>query len=290
MIFAAGGLMACIALIWLAGSYISSPCNQRVELPADLGCEPVQFRSDSGSLIRGSFIQGQDGKGAIILMHGIRGSRAAMAEHARFLSKVGFSVLLFDFQCHGESPGKTMTFGLLESKDAQAAVRFLRERLPNEKVGVLGCSLGGAAAVLSNPPLDVQAGVIEMVYSEIRTAVANRLAIRLGEWARIFTPLLTWQLHPRLGYAVEAFSPANAIKQMRCPKLIMGGSKDRHTTEAETRALFAAATEPKELWIVPGAAHEDLHRYTQEMYEERLTKFFRDHLSRGQVETSRVSD
>lgn len=288
MIFAAG-LVGCVILIWLAGSYISSPCNQRVEIPSDLGCEPVQFRSESGSFIRGSFIQGQAGKGAIILMHGIRGSRGAMAEHARFLSKAGFSVLLFDFQCHGESPGKRMTFGLLESKDAQAAVRFVRERLPNEKIGVLGCSLGGAAVVLSDPPLDVQASVIEAVYSEIKMAVSNRLAIRLGEWARIFTPLLTLQLHPRLGYAAGAFCPVNTIKQMRCPKLIIGGSKDRHTTEAETKALFAAAVEPKELWIVGGAAHQDLHRYVKEEYEGRVAKFFQDHLARVQVGNSGVS-
>jgi pimeloyl-ACP methyl ester carboxylesterase len=268
-----------LAVVWLAGSYISAPHNRTVTLPSDLSCEPVGFKNDSAPSIQGSLIRGEPGKGAIILMHGFRGSRTAMAEHARFLSREGFSVLFFDFRCHGESPGRQMTFGLTESKDAQAAVRFVRQHLPNERIGVLGCSLGGAAIVLSEPPLDVQACVLEMVYSEIKMAVSNRIALRLGNWGRIFSPLLTCQLYPRLGYAAERFRPVHSIKNVRCPKLIIGGSRDRHTCESETHALYGAANEPKELWIVDGAAHEDLHSFAKNIYEDRIIHFFKKHIS-----------
>jgi alpha-beta hydrolase superfamily lysophospholipase len=269
-----------LLLVWLAGSSLSAAKNLKVHLPPDPLCEPVQFKSDSGSLIHGSFIQGQSGKGAVILMHGIRGSRAAMAGHAQFLAKQGFSVLLFDFQAHGESLGSQITFGLLESLDAAAALKFFKSRVPGEKIGVLGSSLGGAAVALCKPPLEIDACVLEMVYSEIKTAIANRLAIRLGNWARILTPLLSVQLRPRLGVSCDAFRPVDTIKNLRCPKLIIGGSEDRHTTEAETRALFNAASEPKELWIIPGAYHQDLRSYVGDSYEIRIGEFFRKYLSR----------
>src|SRR3954471_24267819 len=101
-----------------------------VTLPSDLSCEPVEFENDSASSIQGSLIRGEPGKGAIILMHGFHGSRTAMAEHARFHSREGFSVLFFDFRSHGESPRRQMTFVLTESKYAQAAVQFARQRFP----------------------------------------------------------------------------------------------------------------------------------------------------------------
>jgi fermentation-respiration switch protein FrsA (DUF1100 family) len=60
--------------------------------------------------------------------------------------------------------------------------------------------------------------------------------------------------------------------------MIIGGSDDRHTLLAETEALFANAPEPKMLWVVDGAAHEDLYRFATEAYEENVLKFFETHL------------
>ena len=71
-------------------------------------------------------------------MHGVRADRTSMLDRARVLSRAGYSVLLFDFQAHGESPGHRITLGYLESMDAQASIQYLRERNPDEKIGVIG--------------------------------------------------------------------------------------------------------------------------------------------------------
>ena len=55
--------------------------------------------------LSGWFIAGRPGGGAVVLMHGVRGNRLAMLRRARLLHAEGFSVLLFDFQAHGESTG-----------------------------------------------------------------------------------------------------------------------------------------------------------------------------------------
>jgi alpha/beta superfamily hydrolase len=57
----------------------------------------------------------------------------------------GFSILMIDFQVHGESPGEHITIGYLEQYDVKAAVGFARKLHPNESVGMLGISLGGAS-------------------------------------------------------------------------------------------------------------------------------------------------
>src|SRR6266581_4724905 len=108
--------------------------------PRDLAAESVVFRSDSGSELRGWFILSEPGRPAIVLMHGIRANRLSMTSRARFLRAAGYSVLLFDFQAHGESPGAHMTFGHLEAYDARAALKFVHERLPGIPVGAIGSS------------------------------------------------------------------------------------------------------------------------------------------------------
>jgi fermentation-respiration switch protein FrsA (DUF1100 family) len=46
-----------------------------------------------------------------------------------------------------------------------------------------------------------------------------------------------------------------------------------HTSVAETKRIFAAASEPKGLWLVEGAAHEDLHAFNPQAYEFRVSDF-----------------
>ena len=271
-------LAGCVAT-WLAGSALSAPCNQAIgSSPEDLGIERVEFHSESGSTLHGWFIRGRKGGGAVVLMHGVRANRVSMLGRARFLYEAGYSALLFDFQAHGESIGRQITFGHLESRDAQAAVAFLRARLPDEKIAHIGTSMGGAAALLASPPLDSDAMVLEQVYPAIDRAISNRLKTRLGFWAGALTPLLTLQLGPRLGVRADLLRPVDRVGQITAPKLFIAGAQDKATTLDESHQLFNAASEPKELWVVEGAGHVDLHRAAREEYEDRVLAFFNKYL------------
>ena len=278
-------LAACLAialflsLLWLAGSALSAPVNQTIgTLPSDLHGQSVQFSSQSGSLIHGWLLTGQKGAGVVVLMHSVRSNRLSMVDRARFLSRTGYSVLLFDFQAHGESPGQHITFGYLESKDAQAAVQYIRDKLPDEKIGVIGVSMGGAAALLASPPLDVKALVLEMVYPTIDEAIADRFKIRLGAWGEALAPLLSLQLRPRLGVSANQLRPIEHVASLREPKLFIVGAEDQHTTLAESKRMYDAASEPKEIWVVDGAAHTDLHARAGAEYERRVLAFLRKNL------------
>jgi uncharacterized protein len=261
--------------IWIAGGLLTAPASESIgSLPSDLPGESVQFSSESGSTIRGWLISGKTQGAAVVLMHGVRGNRTNMLDRARFLSHAGYTVLLFDFQAHGESPGKNITFGYLESRDARAAVSFLRARVPGERIGVIGVSMGGAATLLAMPPLQADALVLEMVYPTIDQAIEDRLEIRLGNVGSVIAPLLSWQLKPRLGISTADLRPIDRVRDIQVPKLFIAGENDEHTKIEESRALFAAAAGSKELWVVTGAKHEDLLRFAGQEYERRILLFF----------------
>jgi fermentation-respiration switch protein FrsA (DUF1100 family) len=241
--------------------------------PADLSAEDVVIRSLSGSDLRGWLVRGTPGAGAVVVMHGVRGNRSEMVRRMRLLRDAGYGVLAFDFQAHGESPGRRITFGFLESRDAFAAVAFLRERLPGERIGAIGISLGGAAALVGDTPLQVDALVLESVYPDIGSAVADRLAIRVGVLGRVIAPLYVLLMEPVIGVPPARLRPIDRIGEAYGPVLIMSGTEDKHTTIAETRNMFARARKPKELWEVDGAAHVDLLRHAPQAYERRILGF-----------------
>jgi len=268
---------------WIAGTMASAPDPSHVGAPpADLPVESITIPSASGSRLSAWFIAGAPRGGAVLLMHGVNASRLQMLERARLFHREGFAVLLFDFQAEGESPGEAITFGHLEAKDARAAFDELRRRAPGERVAVLGESLGGAAAVLSDPPLEADAMVLEAVFASFDTAVENRIAMHLGPpgpWlAPVLTPLLTWQLRPRLGFGTDALRPAVRVADLHVPLLIIGGDADQHATLGETRLIYANANEPKELWVIPGAHHQDFHRLLGGTYERRVLDFLKARL------------
>lgn len=258
----------------LASQLIEPVPRQIGPAPASLGAEPVQFEG-----IAGWFVPGQPGKACVLLLHGQRSDRRAMLSRARLLRQYGYGSLLIDLQGHGESPGELLTFGHREAAGAHAAVALLRARPDCGKVAVIGQSLGGAAALLGDRPLQVDAMVLEAVYSDIELAARNRLQMRFGALGDWLLPLLTLQLEPRAGVSADQLRPIERIDEVRSPVLIMAGSDDRHTTLAESQRLFAAANQPKRLWVVPGAAHVDLHRFAPQAYRAQLIAFLDEHLA-----------
>jgi uncharacterized protein len=103
----------CAAVIGV-GLLLSRPAASEIGAPPDdLAAESVTMISASGSTLRGWFLPGRPGGGGVVLMHGVRANRLSMVQRTRMLHESGFAVLLFDFQAHGESSGKRITFGHL---------------------------------------------------------------------------------------------------------------------------------------------------------------------------------
>jgi fermentation-respiration switch protein FrsA (DUF1100 family) len=266
---ALGALMA-----WAGGWLVVAPVQERIgNPPADLGARPIVFASRSGTIVHGWWCPVESSRGTVLLLPGIRANRLSMVGRARFLRKAGYSALLIDLQATGETRGDHITFGLKESLDAAAAVDFMHQAQPASPTIVLGSSLGGAAALLANPPLPVDALILEAVYPTIERATINRLRKYLGPAGEPLAPLLLRQLHWRLGVETSQLRPIDRIAAVRGHVFIINGAKDRNTTPGDARILYERGPPRKELWLVPNAGHVDLHRAAPVEYEARVLAF-----------------
>ncbi len=272
--------VTCVASVAACG-LVTSPRESTVPRSATLQPEDVTFASASGSLIRAWFIRGKAGVGAVLLLPGVGADRTSMEGRALFLHARGFTVLAPDFQASGESPGHHVTYGARESLDADAAMTFLRDSARDERVGVIGVSMGGAATLLGHGPLLADAFVLESVYPTIRQAVSNRLGTWLGPLggiARLFTSPVISLVGSVVGVKEAELQPISRIAAIRAPLLLIAGTDDPYTPIAEAESLFARAPNPKTFWAVGGAAHVDLHDYTPRDYERRVGGFLEEHL------------
>lgn len=168
----------------------------------------------------------------------------------------GYNVLLFSYRGHALSDGDKwgFTYGDAESQDLDAAVRFLRETKDIRRIGAIGHSVGAVSSILSaarNPRIGAVVAVAP--FNCIAEAWHTSRPALVPPFILDFT---LWLSEKRKGFNREEICPLKAVHRIAPrPLLVIHGTKDRRITEAQVRRLFAAAQEPKTLWLVEGATH-----------------------------------
>lgn len=275
VVFAA--VVGCAAISAFFAWRLTSPPRRIVGEPSPeiaVFTQPVAFPSRDGFKLSGWLVSAPNSTKAVVLLHGNGSSRRQMLARAHLFHEAGYTVLLYDARGHGMSEGDKVSAGWFETSDLLGALDFLRAKGFKE-FGCLGASQGGATILLAAEklPSEVRWVIIESTYPTMRDALDRRFRedLHLPGWLAgiFFVPLAEW----RLGLSIDQISPITHVSSLHCPVFVLGGETDQHTLSISTQALFAAAREPKELWLVPGAAHVDLYGFAQQEYAKRILAF-----------------
>lgn len=270
------GLMILISVAAVMGSMAIAP-HDGPGPSSDGRFRNVALRSTDGYVVAASYWAGQKPEApAVLLLHGVDGSRAAMVKQAHWLNDMGYAVLAIDFRGHGQSDQINRSFGLYESRDARAAYEWLEAKQNGAPIGVLGVSMGGAAALVGeHGPLPARCMVLQAVYPDIRSAVYNRLAAGKAwpvAWA--LEPFLSYQSKLRYGVWPSRISPVTALARYKGSVFVIGGENDAYTPPDETRSLANAVPGEKSLWIIKGRDHDKISGENSQRYRERVLNFF----------------
>lgn len=242
--------------------------------------ERVEFLSLDGLRLRGWFIPG--GRKAVVLAHGHAANKSDMLEFAAFLHRKGsFSLLLFDFRATGESEGAQATLGYYEWQDVAGAIRYLKTRpeVDPRRMGALGASMGAAAVLL----LGEEAHQLRAVVADSAFATGDSLVGRFDRWfllpSLLFSATVPWAIEVYVGLKPQDVAPVRSVGKIApTPVFIIHGEKDPGIPAADAVALYKAAGEPKELWLIPGVGHAGGFGEVREEYERRVLAFFRRYL------------
>lgn len=276
----AAGVLGGAGGAWQVGDRLTEPTNRAVD-PVRAPGQTVSIVSTDGVTLAGSYWPARRASApSVLLLHGNNNTRDSMFRLADWLHGQGYGVLTVDFRGHGESTPAIKSFGLNEADDAHAAFAWLRARQPAAKIGVVGYSLGGAAAVLGDQgPVPADALALLAVYPDIRHAIRNRLSRQMNPLgAGLMEPLLSFQALPRYGAWPADLSPVTAVRQVTAPVLVMGGSDDQSTPPEETRSLYEAVRDHGELRIIKDASHRYMGGLMNDEARAELLEFLQREL------------
>lgn len=198
----------------------------------------------------------------IVLAHGLTGSwrRPAVRRAAAALADVA-GVVSFDFRGHGRSGGRS-TVGDQEVLDLAAAVGWARA-LGYPRVATVGFSMGAAVA-LRHAAVAPGLAAVAAISGPSRWHYRGTPAMRRVHWV-IEKRLgrLAGRVLRRTRIATTGWDPmpeppdAAAARVSPTPLLIVHGDADELFPVEHAYALYAAAREPKQLWIEPGYGHAE---------------------------------
>ena len=251
--------------------------------PRDLVVEEVRFKNGPNAPtnadveLAGWTIHSVHGAPAVVLVHGFKSSRQEMLPWARFIHDAGYNVLLFDTRGCGRSGGTIVGLGATEPRDISLAVEAARDQFGTTKVAVLGISLGAGAAILSaaDDPR-VSAVIADSAWTDQDLQVSRLTFLPLGAVRVPLPPYGSAAVNAMVGTDVAEARPIDAIARIspRPILLIHSADDDNATTPIEgARKLFAAAGDPKELWVAPRGGHVGAINAFPDEYRARVLAF-----------------
>jgi uncharacterized protein len=244
-------VLGLLAFAWLALVVIMSSMENRFlyfpvrrldASPADyaLPYEEIRVTTSDGVRLHGWWIQA-GGHRVVLLFHGNAGNVSHRLDRARlFAERLGVDLFLVDWRGYGRSEGKPSEAGLY--RDGLAIYDAARDcGFSPDRIVLLGESLGCAVA--------------------LEVALARPCASVALETPFLSVPALARRHYPFVpGFLVRSkFDSESRIARVRVPKLIVASERDEIVPLSHAKRLFEVAAPPKDLFVVPGAGHNDAY-------------------------------
>jgi fermentation-respiration switch protein FrsA (DUF1100 family) len=228
-----------------------------VGTPADYGLkfEDVFFEAADGVKLHGWWVP-KAGAPVFVWFHGNAGNISHRLENIKLLHDlVGVQVFIFDYREYGRSQGRISREGTF--KDAAAAYHYVTATrgVPAEDLVLFGRSLGSALATDLAIKKPCRALILESAFTN-SSDMAKMMAPFLFDW------------RPKIPY-----DNLGKIDKVKVPVFVIHGSHDEIIPVEMGRRVAAAANEPKELYIIPGAHHNDTYLVGGQTYFARLKAF-----------------
>jgi uncharacterized protein len=230
------------------------------------GIRLVQGRNQDGLKLTASYVPSRN-RAAIVLFPG-----ASRTEEARLLVAHGYGVLLLDPRGHRGSEGDVVLWAGDQDLLAGAAYLEGRPDVDADRIGAIGFSIGGEMLLRAATESD-----------SIRAIVSEGAGQRVGETDTSgVAGLLVDPSQAVMTAATIVFSnhlpPAPIVDHIGDiaprPLLLIYAEPGIGGESTRQPKYFAAAGQPKDIWLVPGASHTGGLDAEPVDYERRVVAFF----------------
>lgn len=275
------------------GFYLTHPFPARTtKNPKDYGLEfeEIEFLSRKDRLrLSGWWIAASSNNSnkVVITAHGYTNERSMEGIEglhlAKVLSKHGYNVLMFDFRNAGKSKGRTTGMGYFEKHDLFSAIDYSIQEKKQEKIALLGWSMGASTALIAGCEHSAVSVVIaDSPFSDLESYLRENLSFWSKLPKRPFTQIIIHSMRKLLKIDPNEVSPINNVKNCKGKSFFLIHSKsDEAIPYSESEKIFQCISSDhhKELWLTEDIEHINSYLICKEEYERCVLRFLYEHLT-----------
>lgn len=260
---AVGYLLLVVLMYLLQSQMVYHPQKSITYTPEDVGLsyEDVTFSTEDGLDLHGWYIPGDESDVTVLYFHGNAGNISGRLQTIQLLHNLGLNVFIFDYRGYGKSQGSPSEQGTY--KDARAAWNYLASKrdIKNDRIVIMGRSLGGAVASWLAAQKQPAATILESTFTS-----AADLGADLYPWLPV---------HSIISYE---YNTLENIKQIRSPLFMAHSRDDEIVPYHHGQTLLEAANDPKTFVELRGS-HGSGFWETGEKYRTALEKFLKENIT-----------
>ena len=237
-------------------------------------------------------------KGTVLMFHGYRTHpEVDFSASSHVYYECGNRIVHIDQRAAGESEGKYIGFGVLESRDCCLWAQYIANRFgTDQKIILAGLSMGASTVLMATAhhedrrvrincspeePMEVSmtlpknvTGIVadsafsspyDIIKKRIRTTYhcnGRLLTIAIGIWSRMLAH-----------YSLKELSVPDVMKHNTIPVLLVHGTEDSNVPVEMTVKIAENCQAPKQVLLVKGAEHGTGYLVDNEAYKKALQEF-----------------
>lgn len=218
-----------------------------------------------------------------VIVHGYTDNAVRMLMIAYLYSRqLKYNVLLPDLYAHGMSEGTAIQMGWKDRLDLLQWSETANVMYGGHtQMVVHGISMGAATTMMMSGEVAqgstqqpfVKCFVEDCGYTGVWDEFSHELK---GQFGLPPFPLMytaSWLCDTRYGWNFREASALKQVAKCKLPMLFIHGDADTYVPTWMVYQLYDAKPEPKELWIVPGAAHAVSYRDYPQEYTAHVKNF-----------------
>ena len=259
--------------------------------------EDIYIQSEDGLKLHARLMDQSGAKGTVLMFHGYRTHpEVDFSASSHVYYECGNRIVHIDQRAAGESEGKYIGFGVLESRDCCLWAQYIANRFgTDQKIILAGLSMGASTVLMATAhhedrrvrincspeePMEVSmtlpknvtivadsafSSPYDIIKKRIRTTYhckGRLLTIAIGIWSRMLAH-----------YSLKELSIPDVMKHNTIPVLLVHGTEDSNVPVEMTVKIAENCQAPKQVLLVKGAEHGTGYLVDNEAYKKALQEF-----------------
>ncbi|MBM7604516.1 fermentation-respiration switch protein FrsA (DUF1100 family) [Metabacillus crassostreae] len=235
--------------------------------------------SKFGYNIKGSLIAPYQHNRYMIICHGVTVNRLNSVKYMNLFLQKGWNVVIYDHRRHGESGGKTTSYGHYEKFDLQSVVHWLKTEVDDSiLLGIHGESMGAVTTLLYAGMVEDGADfyIADCPFSELEAQLLFRLKVEFKIPSVFIMPIAKPFVKLRDRYTIQEVSPLNAVQNITNPVLFIHSKDDDYIPAEMSKQLYQQKKGAKKLFIAENGSHAMSYTTNREEYSNVVDEFLKE--------------